>query len=149
GTPHWSLRRVALLFALVPGLLMIDLSRLRVSAALVAERPAAARYLDVPAELRDRRAWVWADLLTGTLWYYARVPAYKVAFGSHENRALAYRLAFERGEPQYVVRDSEIMQRMTNEIEQMGGMLEPRGQVGAHPYFLIRWPPGGPNLSAF
>jgi hypothetical protein len=26
----------------------------------------------------------------------------------------------------------------------MGGKLEPRGEVGGYPYFLIHWPIGGP-----
>ena len=62
-----------------------------------------------------------------------------------ETRVLAYRIVFECGEPQYVIRDSEGMQSMLDEIAQMGGLIEPRGQVDGHPYFLIRWPQGGPT----
>jgi hypothetical protein len=106
------------------------------------ERP--ARHFVLPAELSEEHAWVWADFLSGTLGYYANKPAFKIAFTGPETRALVYRFVFERGERQYLIRDSPNMQQIMNEISRMGGMLEPRGEVDGHPYFLIHWPKGGP-----
>jgi hypothetical protein len=85
--------------------------------------------------LSATHAWVWADIITGALWYYANKLACKIGFTDMETRVLAYRIVFECGEPQYVIRDSEGMQSMLDEIAQMGGLIEPRGQVDGHPYF--------------
>jgi hypothetical protein len=64
------------------------------------------RPLILPAELSEAQAWVWADLLSGTLWYYAKKPAFKISFTDTETRALVYRFVFERKELQYIIRDS-------------------------------------------
>jgi hypothetical protein len=134
---------LALVLALLPGVATLKRAKsayLRPVAPV--ERP--ARHFVLPAELSATHAWVWADILTGTLWYYASKPAFKIGFTDAATRALAYRYVFERGEPQYVIRDSAGMQSILDEISQMGGLIEPRGQVDGHPYFLIHWPPGGP-----
>jgi hypothetical protein len=106
-----------------------------------------ARRLVLPAELSEGQAWVWADLLSGTLWYYARKPAFKISFSDAGTRALVYRFVFERNERQYIIRDTPGMQPLMDEISHMGGVLEPRGTVGAYPYFAIRWPEGGPRYA--
>jgi hypothetical protein len=99
----------------------------------------------LPAELVDDKAWIWADLLTGPLWYYANKPAFKIQFTDEETRALIFRYVFERGERQYLLQDSEQMKKYMEEIERLGGKLEPRGKVDGQPYFLIAWPNGGPR----
>lgn len=98
----------------------------------------------LPPELADGRAWVWADLLTGTFWYYADKPAFKIQFTNSETRAMIFKFVSDRGERQYLIQDSERMQQFMDEIIQWGGTLEPRGKVDGQPYFLIRWPQGGP-----
>jgi hypothetical protein len=99
----------------------------------------------LPAELVDDKAWVWADLLTGSLWYYANKPAFKIQFTDHETRAKMFRFVWERGERQYVLQDSEQMKVYMAEIEKLGGRLELRGKVDGQPYFLVVWPDGGPS----
>ena len=79
------------------------------------------RRLTLPAEMSDARAWVWADMLTGTLWYYADKPAFKIGFSDTETRALVYGFVCERGAPQDVLRDSLGMQGLMDEIAAMGG----------------------------
>lgn len=106
------------------------------------------RQLFLPAELSDAQAWVWANLLSGTLWYYAKKPAFKISFADTGTRALVYRFVFERKERQYIIRDAPDMQPLMDEISQMGGVLEARGTVGAFPYFAISWPEGGPRHPA-
>jgi hypothetical protein len=137
------LHGVALVLALLPG--MVTLSSAWVAYARYGaptERP--ARHMVFPAELTTEQSWVWADLLSGTFWYYANKPAFKIGFSVPETRALAYRFVFERGEPQYLIRDSAPMREIMREISRMGGKLDPRGEVDGHPYFLIHWPKGGP-----
>jgi hypothetical protein len=134
---------VALVLALLPGMLTLIpawVAYARYAAPI--ERP--ARHVVFPAELSVEQAWVWADLLSGTFWYYASKPAFKIGFAVPETRALAYRFVFERGEPQYLIRDSATMQEIMQEVSRMGGRLESRGEVDGHPYFLIHWPRGGP-----
>ncbi|HEV2704737.1 MAG TPA: hypothetical protein VGV59_02365 [Pyrinomonadaceae bacterium] len=112
-------------------------------------QPLAHQPVVLPPELADERAWVYADLLTGTIWYYARKPAFRIHFGhSAEARALVYRFAHERGEPQYIIRDNEGLKPLMDEIERLGGTFERRGQVEGQDYFLIRWPETGPRTSA-
>lgn len=141
---QWRLfvRVCTLILALTPGLVAIG----RAWANYVpATAETAPRHFVLPAELADERAWLWADNLTGTIWYYARRPAYKILFSDTDTRLLAYRLAWERGEPQYIIRDGDAIQPMLDEIGTLGGTLEQRGEVDHYPYFLIRWPPAGPQ----
>jgi hypothetical protein len=138
---YWA--ALALVLALLPGVATLKRARSAYIRPVVPlDRP--VRHFVLPAELSEERSWVWADFLTGTLWYYANKPAFKVGFTDTETRALAYRFVFERGEPQYVIRDSEGMQSIMDEISHMGGLTEARGEVDGHPYFLIHWPKGGP-----
>jgi hypothetical protein len=138
-----GLRWVALALALLPGIVALipaGLAYARDAAPIV--RP--ARHFVVPAELSSEHAWVWADLLSGTFWYYGNKPAFKIGFTVPDTRALVYGFVFERGEFQYLVRDSATMQEIMQEISHMGGRLEPRGEVEGYPYFLIHWPKAGP-----
>jgi len=95
--------------------------------------------------LVDDKAWVWADLLTGSLWYYANKPAFKIQFTDEEVRAMIFKFVYDRGERQYLIQDSEQMKVYVKEIEQLGGKLEPRGKVDGQPYYLINWPNGVPD----
>jgi hypothetical protein len=101
----------------------------------------------IPSELVDDKAWIWADLLTGSLWYYANKPAFKIDKTDEEVRATIFRWVFERGDRQYLIQDSEQMKKYMAEIEQLGGQLEPRGKVDGQPYFLVVWPSRGPSIS--
>ncbi|MDX6305790.1 MAG: hypothetical protein QOI77_2759 [Blastocatellia bacterium] len=98
----------------------------------------------LPAELTDDHAWVWADLLTGTLWYYDNKPAFKIQFTNPETRALIFKFVFDRGDRQYIIQDNDRMLQFMGEVIQLGGTLEPRGKIDGQLYFLIRWPQGGP-----
>src|SRR6185312_8147917 len=54
-------------------------------------QPVAHAPVILPSELSDARAWIWADVLTGTLWYYDRKPAFKIQFSDKETRAKIFR----------------------------------------------------------
>ena len=99
----------------------------------------------LPSELVDDKAWIWADLLTGSLWYYANKPAFKIQFTDEETRAKMFKFVWERGERQYLIQDSEQMKVYIAEIEKLGGRLEMRGKVDGQPYFLVVWPSEGPR----
>jgi hypothetical protein len=98
----------------------------------------------LPSELVDNKAWIWADLLTGSLWYYANKPAFKIQFTDDETRAMLYKFVWDRGDRQYLIQDSEQMKTYIAEIERLGGRLEFRGKVDGQPYFLVVWPNGVP-----
>ena len=145
GHRRRALAVAGFMFALAPGLFAME----QVATNYV--KPTAERLprqFTLPAELADEHAWVWAAELTGTLWYYARKPAHKINFTSPETRVIAYEFVLGRGEPQYIIRDSPVIQIMEAEIIRLGGTLERRGEVDGYPYFLIHWPPGGPRQSA-
>ena len=139
-----QLRRLALLLlALAPGI--VALTSPWSSGPWTRFPPEAPiRTLLVPAELTDKRTWIFADMLTGTLWYYAERPAFKITFATPATRALTYRFISTRREPQYVIRDSPEMQPVLDEIMRMGGIPEERGKIDGYPYYLIHWPEGGP-----
>jgi hypothetical protein len=138
-----GLRRLALALALLPGLVALIPPWLAYARGVApVERP--LRHVALPTELTAEQAWVWADLLSGTFWYYGNKPAFKIGFSVPEVRAMAFRFVFEREDPQYLVRDSATMQDIMQEISRLGGTLEPRGEVDGYPYFLIHWPRGGP-----
>lgn len=99
----------------------------------------------LPAELVDDKAWIWADLLTGSLWYYANKPAFKIQFTDEEMRARIWKFVYDRGERQYLIQDSEQMKQYIAEIEQLGGKLELRGKVDGQLYYLVTWPNGVPS----
>jgi len=96
----------------------------------------------LPSELVDDKAWIWADLLTGSLWYYANKPAFKIQFTDEETRAKIFKFVWERGDRQYLISDSEQMKVYIAEIEKLGGKLELRGKVDGQLYFLVTWPNG-------
>jgi hypothetical protein len=96
----------------------------------------------LPSELVDDKAWIWADLLTGSLWYYADKPAFKIQFTDEETRAKIWKFVYDRGERQYLIQDSEQMKQYIAEIERLGGKLELRGKVDGQLYYLVTWPNG-------
>lgn len=147
--PRFEPRRiitwVALALILWPGAATLKRAWAQRDFAPAPERAITHAPILLPSELVDERAWVWADLLTGSLWYYANKPAFKIQFTDEETRAKIFKFVWERGEPQYLIQDSEQMKVYIAEIEKLGGKLEMRGKVDGQPYFLVVWPSDGPS----
>lgn len=110
-------------------------------------QPVTHKEMPLPAELSSRQAWVWADVLTGTLWYYHQKPAFKIQFSDAPTREKLFRFVFERGDSQFLIADSERMEPFMDEIRKLGGTLEPKGKINGADYFLIQWPATGPHPS--
>ena len=145
--PRKALSLVALALILWPGVATLKRVWSNRAVAPAPEEATTRGPILLPAELVDDRAWVWADLLTGSLWYYASKPAFKIQFTDEATRALIFRFVYERGERQYLIQDSEQMKTYIKEIEELGGKLELRGKVEGQPYFLVVWPSEGPQES--
>jgi len=136
---------VALVLILSPGLVVAKKAwRLRSQPHGAVEATTHAPIL-LPAELADDKAWIWADYLTGTLWYYANKPAFKIHFTDDSTRAMLFRFVFERGDRQYLIQDSEDQLKYMAQIERLGGKLELRGKIDGNPYYLVDWPSEGPR----
>ena len=146
--PRSVVSSLALVLILWPSVAMLDRVWANRSVAPAPERAITHAPVLLPAELMDDKAWVWADLLTGSLWYYASKPAFKIDKTDAEVRAMIFRWVFERGERQYLIQDSEQMKQYMAEIEHMGGKLELRGKVEGQPYFLVVWPSSGPSTDS-
>jgi len=132
-----ALQFIGLILALTPGVVAIQ------RAWSNYERPSAERRpprFVLPAELADERAWIWADDMSGTLWYYARKPAHKINSTDKETRGLVYEFVNKRAEPQYLIGDDPAMELVEKEIPELGGTLELRGEVDGRSYYLVRWP---------
>lgn len=142
GWGRAALLLVAMLLSLAPGLIVMKRAWSRYVPPSTERIP---KQFSLPAELADESAWVWATSLSGTFWYYARKPAHKLTSTNAETRELVYRFVRNRGEPQYIVTDDETTRAVADEIVQLGGTLERRGEVEGYPYFLIHWAPTGPR----
>jgi hypothetical protein len=142
--PRKLLSWLTLLLILLPGVVTFKRawSHRRVPAA--PETATTHRPILLPAELADDKAWIWADLLTGSLWYYANKPAFKY-ITDEETRAMLLKFVSDRGEKQYLIDDSANMKKYVQQIEGMGGKLEMRGKVDGQPYYLVTWPSEGPK----
>jgi len=140
-----ALQFLALALALTPGLMAIQRAWSNYERPSSERRP--PRFVLSP-ELADERAWIWADDMSGTLWYYARKPAHKINSTNKETRALVYEFVKNRGEPQYLVGDDPAMKAVEIEIGQLGGTLELRGEVDGRSYYLIRWPAKGTEITS-
>jgi hypothetical protein len=140
-SPGRGLQLVALALALTPGLIAIQRAWSNYERPSMERKP--PRFV-LPPELADERAWIWADDMSGTLWYYARKPAHKINSTSKETRESIYEFVKQRHEPQYIIGDDPAMKPVEDEIVQLGGRLELRGEVDGRSYYLIRWPANGP-----
>jgi hypothetical protein len=139
------LASVALVLIIWPG--VVTLQRVWSDRYLVPapERARTHAPILLPSELIDDKAWIWADLLTGSLWYYANKPAFKIQFTDEEMRARIWKFVYDRGERQYLIQDSEQIKQYIAEIERLGGKLELRGKVDGQLYYLVTWPNGIPS----
>ncbi|MDX6611427.1 MAG: hypothetical protein QOD75_613 [Blastocatellia bacterium] len=132
-----ALQLMGLALALTPGVVAIQ------RAWSNYERPSAERRAPrfvLPAELANEHAWIWADDMSGTLWYYARKPAHKINSTDKETRGMVYEFVNQRAEPQYLIGDDPAMKLVEKEIVELGGTLELRGEVDGRSYYLVRWP---------
>jgi hypothetical protein len=92
----------------------------------------------IPAELRDPHAWIYADVTNGAFWYYGDRPAFNIAFGgTTELREKVFHWVASRGEPQFLIMDGGLSQLVQKQIEAAGGKLEPRGEVFGQKYFKV------------
>jgi len=133
---------VCFLLALLPGGALIERTWFNYRPPTDEVMP---RSFVLPSELADERAWVWADIVSGPLWYYARKPAHKINFSGPDGRIALYQFVLGRGEPQYIIEDGIDMLRVKDEMVEFGAALERRGEVDGYPYFLIHWPATGPS----
>jgi hypothetical protein len=145
--PRRILSWVALVLILWPGAVTLNRVWSERYTRPAPERAITHTPILLPSELVDDKAWIWADLLTGSLWYYANKPAFKIQFTDEEIRAMIFKFVWERGDRQYLIQDSEQMKKYIAEIEQLGGRLELRGKVDGQPYFLVVWPNGVPSAA--
>lgn len=145
--PRRILSWVALVLILWPGAVTLKRVWTERYSGPAPERAITRAPILLPSELVDEKAWIWADLLTGSLWYYANKPAFKIQFTDEEIRAMIFKFVYERGERQYLIQDSEQMKTYIAEIERLGGRVEMRGKVDGQPYFLVVWPNGVPSVA--
>ena len=134
---HRSLMLIGLILSLAPGLIVMKRVWSHYEPPSV-ETPRKQFWL--AEELTDESAWVWACQLSGTFWYYAHKPAHKLTSTNAETRELVFKFVRDRGEPQYIINDDPSMQAVLDQIVQLGGTLEHRGEVDRYPYYLVHWP---------
>jgi hypothetical protein len=133
-----SLMVVGLLLCLAPGFIVMG----RVWSHY--EPPSGEtprKQFSIPAELADESSWVWATQLSGTFWYYGHKPTHKLTSTNADTRELVFNYVRSRGEPQFIVNDDPSVQGVLDQIVELGGTLEQRGDVDGSPYYLIHWPP--------
>jgi hypothetical protein len=128
---------IGVILSLAPGLIVMGRVWSHYEPPSIENPP---KQFSIPEELADESAWVWACGLSGTFWYYAHKPTHRLTSTNADTRELVFKFVRGRGEPQYIVNDYPSMQAVLDEIIQMGGTLERRGEVDRYPYYLIHWP---------
>jgi len=96
--------------------------------------------LDVPPELLRPSAWIWADMYSSSIIYYTAHPAFKIPFSSPELRKRMYGWIKDKGDPQYLVIDSESMQNIMAEAKAAGAQLTPVGYIREAPCYKLVMP---------
>ena len=79
--------------------------------------------------MRDLHAWVWGDYLTSSILYYTGHPAFKLPFSTPEMRRLIYGWVQAKGDPQYLIADSDYMKGFVVEARAEGWQLTPVGTL--------------------
>ena len=65
-------------------------------------------------------AWIWSDWLSSAIVYYTGHPAFKINFSTPEMRRLMYAWVQTKGDPQYLLVDSDLMKPFTDDAHTDG-----------------------------
>jgi hypothetical protein len=134
-----DLRSLAALLVLAPGLLVIGWALTTLSSRPRPGHPGFSSAL-IAAELRDPRSWVWADMTSGSLYYYAGKPGYKITFSDDAVRRDVFTWVRSRGEPQYLIDDAPTLAGVSGLVTEMGGTKIHRGRVFGYDYYELCLP---------
>jgi hypothetical protein len=86
-----------------------------------------AHYIaELPKEVTDPNAIVWADISSGTAYYYDHKYAAKLLFAGECTRDRLVHQVFERGRDQYFIDDSPTMKQIISQISKFAPM-QPAG----------------------
>jgi hypothetical protein len=91
----------------------------------------------VPEEMQDLHAWIWADMFSGADRYYTGHPAFRNYAVSPEMRKTMYGWIKARGERQYMIQDSDTMQRLIDEARADGWKTTLVGYIHGSPCFRM------------
>ena len=91
------------------------------------ERLSAQPDTTPPAALRDGRAWILADRLSGTLWYYDGIPSLRIANLDAPTRQAFFKYLQTRGEPVYLIVDNGMMADLAHELQAAGATFSEAG----------------------
>jgi hypothetical protein len=105
--------------------------------AVIHPEPAMVVQFDLPQEMQDTHAWIWADYLSGSIRLYTGHPSFKIYSTSPETRKMIYGWIKARGEPQYLVEDTETMRRLIDEARQDGWKITLVGYIRDVPCFRM------------
>ncbi len=100
-------------------------------------RPEEIVQFDLPPALQDSHAWLWADFWSGSIRFYTGHPAFKIFACGPDIRQRVYGWVKARGEPQYLVEDSETMRRLVDEARKAGWKLTLVGYIRDVPCFRM------------
>ena len=92
----------------------------QISDAIYDAPPDQAVQISLPPELQNEHAWLWADDLSGSIRLYTGHPAFKIYACNPTTRKMVFDWVKARGEPQYVVEDSETMRHIADEARNTG-----------------------------
>jgi hypothetical protein len=96
--------------------------------------------VSLPEPLRDPRAWIIADRLTGTFWYYHGILAHSILHADPDTRRAFYQFVRSRGEPLYLVYDDPLLKELSPELLAARVRLTPIGRFADSDVYRIDWP---------
>lgn len=135
----WQKVVLFLIFVLPFGAL-IERARLQLPYSPLPSRPGPAQF-KVPNLLLDDATWILADVMSGTFYYFAAKPAFKVSVGSPRARRQFYQMIQKEGGRIFLLKDSKEMTRMMTELkEDLRAQITPSGDVNGYPLFEVSFP---------
>jgi len=95
---------------------------------------------NVPAELLDAKAWIWADTYSSSIDYYTAHSSFKLPFSTPQMRKLMYAWIKSKGDSQYMIADSDGMKKLVGEAQALGWKLTYLGDLRGAPYYKMEMP---------
>ena len=112
--------------------------------------------ITLPEPLANPSAWIYGDRTTGTLWSFHGIHAQNILDTTTRARYVLYRFAFDRHEPQYLIKDlgnyrdpaQDPYTPLIQEAASMGATFHEVGHFDGSIVAEIQWPPDGPHPPA-
>jgi len=92
---------------------------------------------DMPQEMQDPHAWIWAHMFSGSVRYYTGHPAFRIYACDPDIRKMIYGWVKARGDRQYLVEDCDTMRQTIDEVRALGWKTTLIGHIRDAPCYRM------------